>query len=611
MAATPIVLIIDKVRTNNGSTVIFDNIIPPTTSTGEVLIYNGVNFISDASFAQTSYVNAQINNLIGGASSTHDTLAKIESQMTGGAGSLVSVTSALITKAPLPAIPTPTGEVLTWDGGTFQNDNSFAQISYVDGQVLSLIDSATTYDTIGKLEGAVQQNESDLAAAQTDITTLQADVLTKAPLPAAPTPAGEVLTFVGGAFQNDATFATQSFVSTEINTLRNDILGGASSAYDTLLEIQTELQDNDADIASLLTTMATKAPIPTPDTGATEVLAWRFGTWVNDPSFAQQTWVDAKLLLLIGGASTSFDTLGKIETAVLVNTSDISTNSADIATAQADILTKAPLPTGTAGVLTWDGSVFLNDTTYAQTTYVDTSVSNLVGGATTNSDTLGKIEALVTGNTTDIATNTADISALSSSVGSLQSDLSLKAPIPPASAFNEFLQWDVTANGGAGGFINTIMSGGGGGGGTSASGVIQVASNTSTGSQALSLDGYSTKSFCTMVMKGNLSHVLFMTSGSAQANGEARMYIHWRSRNTTSDPWGAYSDTQKILIRIYESYTMSEARDSSIALHSPNLPVGAEVEYRVYFKIIYGTCYYPESSNVDLKTNMTLMEVAA
>lgn len=611
MAAKPIVLEIDKIRTANGTTVIFDNIIPPNTNAGEVLIYNGTNFITDASFAKTSYVNTQVANLVGGASSSYDTLAKIESQITSGSGSLVSVTSALITKAPLPAIPTPTGEVLTWDGGTFQNDSSFAQTTYIDAEVLSLIDNAVTYDTIGKLESAVQQNESDISSAQSNITTLQNDMLTKAPLPAAQTPAGEVLTFVGGAFQNDPSFATQSFVSSEITTLRNDILGGAGPAYDTLLEIQTELQDNDSDIASLLTTMATKAPIPNPDTGATEVLAWRFGTWVNDPSFAQQTWVDTKILALIGGAGTSFDTLGKIENAVLANTSDIANNDSDIAAAQTDILTKAPLPTGTAGVLTWDGSVFVNDTTYAQTTYVDTSVSNLVGGATTNSDTLGKIEALVAGNTTDIATNIADISALSSSVGSIQSDLSLKAPIPPASAFNEFLQWDVTANSGAGGFINTIVSGGGGGGGTSASGVIQVSSNTSTGSQVLSVSGYSNKSFCTMTMKGNFSHVLFLTSGSAQANGESRMSIHWRSRNSSSDPWGPYADTNKILIRIYESYTMSESRDSSIALHSPNLPVGAEIEYRVHFQIVYGLCYYPEDAGIDLKTNMTLLEIAA
>ena len=607
MAAKPLVLEIDKIRTAAGNTVIFDNIIPPTTNTGEVLIYNGNNFISDASFAQTSYVNTQISNLVGGASSTHDTLAKIETQMTSGTGSLVSVTSALITKAPLPAIPTPTGEVLTWDGGTFQNDDSFAQLSYVDAEVLSLIDNATTYDTIGKLEGAVQQNESDISVAQADITTLQTDMLMKAPLPAAPTPAGEVLTFVGGAFQNDATFATQSFVSTEINTLRNDILGGASSAYDTLLEIQTELQDNDADIASLLTTMATKAPIPNPDTGATEVLAWRFGTWVNDPSFAQQTWVDAKLLLLIGGASTSFDTLGKIETGVLANTADISTNTNDIAIAQADILTKAPLPTGTTGVLTWDGSVFVNDTTYAQTTYVDTSVSNLVGGATTSFDTLGKIEALVAGNTTDIATNTADISSLLGTVSTVQTNLALKAPIPPNSSVNEFLQWDATANSGSGGFINTVVSGGGGG---SSMGILQVVNNTESGTEALGISGYSSKSYAVMRLKSTNSKVLFMTSGSAQANGEARLSIHWRYRDNPTDPWSSYADTNKIMVRIYEDYTMSEARDSSISVHEPMRPVGAEVEYRVYFDVVFGTLYYPEGSTVDIKTNMTLMEIA-
>ena len=613
MAAKPIVLEIDKIRTAAGSTVIFDNIIPPTTLAGEVLIYNGTNFVTDASFSKTSYVNTQITNIIGGASSTHDTLGKIETQMTSGTGSLVSVTSALITKAPLPAIPTPAGSALTWDGGTFQNDASFAEVTYVDAQVLSLIDSATTYDTIGKLEGAIQINESDISTAQTDITTLQADMLTKAPMPATPTSAGEVLTFVAGAFQNDSSFATQSFVSTEINTLKNDILGGASGAYDTLIEIQNELIGNDSDIASLLTTMATKAPIPTPDTGPAEVLAWRFGTWVNDPSFAQQTWVDTKLLALIGGASTSFDTLGKIETAVLANTADITTNDADIATVQSDILTKAPLPTGTTGVITWDGTAFQNDISYSKTSYVDSEVTKLIGGASANYDTLGKVETLVAANAASISGNQSDISSVQSDIANIQSSISLKAPLPPASAFNEFLQWDVTANGGSGGFINTIVSGGGGGGGggTSASGVIQVSSNTETGSQALGVDGYSTKSFCTMVMKGNLSHVLFLTSGSAQANGEAQMYVHWRSRNTTSDPWGGYTDSGKILVRIYESYSMSEARDSSIAVHSPNLPVGAEVEYRVYFDIIYGTCYYPEDASVTLKTNMTLLEIAA
>ncbi len=610
MAAKPIVLEIDKVRTANGTTVIFDNIIPPTTITGEVLIYNGTTFIQDASFAKTAFVNTQITNLVGGASSTHDTLGKIEAEMTSGTGSLVSVTSALITKAPLPQIPTPAGETLTWDGGTFQNDASFAQITYVDSQVLSLIDSATTYDTIGKLESAVQVNESDISTAKTDITTLQSDMLTKAPMPAAPTPAGEVLTFVAGAFQNDSSFATQSFVSTEINTLKNDILGGASGAYDTLMEIQNELIGNDSDIASLLTTMATKAPIPTPDTGPTEVLAWRFGTWVNDPSFAQQTWVDTKLLALIGTASTSFDTLGKIETAVLANTADITSNDTDIATAQADILTKAPLPTGTTGVITWDGTAFQNDTSYAQVSYVDSEISDLIGGASTNFETLGKIETQVTANAASISDNVSDISSAQSDIATLQTSLSLKAPKPAVSAFNEYLQWDATANSGQGGFINSVPAGSGGGGGSStATGIVQVVNNTSSGSEVLSISGYSSKSFASVVLSTHSSKVLFMTSGSAQANGESRMTIHWRYRDTASDPWSSYQDTGKILLRIYESYSMSEARDSSISVHDPMRPLGAEIEYRAYFDVIFGTLYYPEGGDVDIKTNMTLMEI--
>lgn len=43
-----------------------------------------------------------------------------------------------------------------------------------------------------------------------------------------------------------------------IQTAKDDILGGAGAAYDTLAELQAELQGNDADITALLTTVGTK-----------------------------------------------------------------------------------------------------------------------------------------------------------------------------------------------------------------------------------------------------------------------------------------------------------------------------------------------------------------
>lgn len=65
----------------------------------------------------------------------------------------------------------------------------------------------------------------------------------------------------GGASINDLAASSEStFSSTKINQLISDaiagILGGAASAYDTLLEIQNELQGDDTAISSLLTAVS-------------------------------------------------------------------------------------------------------------------------------------------------------------------------------------------------------------------------------------------------------------------------------------------------------------------------------------------------------------------
>lgn len=43
--------------------------------------------------------------------------------------------------------------------------------------------------------------------------------------------------------------------------LINSILGGAGTAYDTLLELQNEIQENDGDISGILTTLSSKADL--------------------------------------------------------------------------------------------------------------------------------------------------------------------------------------------------------------------------------------------------------------------------------------------------------------------------------------------------------------
>ena len=65
-----------------------------------------------------------------------------------------------------------------------------------------------------------------------------------------------------GALINDAVTGTATTwsstkINTEITTAIDNLLNGAGAAYDTLMEIQTELQNNDTDIAAILTAQAT------------------------------------------------------------------------------------------------------------------------------------------------------------------------------------------------------------------------------------------------------------------------------------------------------------------------------------------------------------------
>ena len=53
--------------------------------------------------------------------------------------------------------------------------------------------------------------------------------------------------------------ATQLYCDGKVTALKNDLLGGASSAYDTLKEIQTALEGDDNVISGLLSTVSGKA----------------------------------------------------------------------------------------------------------------------------------------------------------------------------------------------------------------------------------------------------------------------------------------------------------------------------------------------------------------
>jgi len=82
----------------------------------------------------------------------------------------------------------------------------------------------TTYSLTGSLSNLSTTTKSNLVAA-----------------------INEVVTQIGTVQSN-----LSSDLTNRLATLKNDILGGASAAYDTLKEIQTFLEQNDSQVAALL-----------------------------------------------------------------------------------------------------------------------------------------------------------------------------------------------------------------------------------------------------------------------------------------------------------------------------------------------------------------------
>ena len=63
-------------------------------------------------------------------------------------------------------------------------------------------------------------------------------------------------------------------IASDIQQAKNDLLGGAGAAYDTLQELATELQDNDNAISTLTSNIGTKANKPSSPTGTGKALGW-------------------------------------------------------------------------------------------------------------------------------------------------------------------------------------------------------------------------------------------------------------------------------------------------------------------------------------------------
>lgn len=57
-------------------------------------------------------------------------------------------------------------------------------------------------------------------------------------------------------------------------SMKDQLIAGATEAFDTLKEIEDYINNNSGDVTSLLSDMATKAPKPSTPCGDTDVITW-------------------------------------------------------------------------------------------------------------------------------------------------------------------------------------------------------------------------------------------------------------------------------------------------------------------------------------------------
>jgi len=511
--------------------------------------------------------------------------------------------------------------------------------SNLDSAVSTLKGTVTsTYDTLGKLETAVTSNDSDITTLQTNVSTNSTDISTLQ---------GTVSTNSTDIGNIQADYATQNYVTTEVNTLRSDILGGASTAYDTLQEIEAYLGNNDTDITNIVNTMATKAPLPASATTAGQVLTWTGTAFFNDSQ--PITDLNADIATNANDIATLQTNQSALTTTVNTNTANISTNTNDIATLQTDLATAqndittnaTDIASNDTDIATLQTDVATNTTTIAshgtRLTTAESNISTLQTDVSTNtagiavnvSDISSLQSDLATANTTiagiqsDVSDNTADISTLVSDVSTLQTSVNTnttdittltgvvnnKAAKPPAqTTTGTYLYHD-----GTNWLYGTPAGGGGGGAVAAVSGyAVQFVQNAVTGGEAISASGYSSKGGHTITTQHANSKVYFQVNGEYTINGTFTVQVHWRYRDTSVAAWSAWADTG-LYSRLLQNDSwgvLKAYKDGPVGIHSPNRPAGAEVEYRVYFDIESGTAYYLDTGGGSSTTNTILIEIA-
>jgi hypothetical protein len=187
--------------------------------------------------ADITFLNSRIttlkNEILGGASSAYDTLLEIQNILQDNA-----ITDELLTlinqKANQTSLNTTNTNVSTLSDNIINLQDLKADITFVNNSISTLKTELSNNIT------SLQNGKADITFVNNTTTTLKNELTT------------DIINL-------QAVKADISFVNNKITTLKSEILGGASSAYDTLLEIQQFLQNDASHIQALINLVSQKA----------------------------------------------------------------------------------------------------------------------------------------------------------------------------------------------------------------------------------------------------------------------------------------------------------------------------------------------------------------
>lgn len=343
--------------------------------------------------ADTNYVDTKINDVVGAAPSTLDTLQEIASAIAEDANFSVTIINQIATKSSKTYVD---GEVASLQSQI--NDRPLT--SYVNQQLD--LKGDTTYINA---QLALKSNAADVTTAlaakanASDLSSLTTVVSSKADTSYVNSKIVEAKSYADSAVSSATTgLATQVYVDNKTQMVKDDILGGASTAYDTLLELQTALLDNGDAVAALTNQIATKSSITYVDNAVANLQA-NLQTDINTK--ASITYVDSQIAAIPPPVSlTGYATESYVNTAIQnVNGADL-TNYATksyVDTAITDLsgnyASQSYVDTAIAAIPVPDLS------SYATSSSVTTAVANvkseILGGATAAFDTLSELNALI------------------------------------------------------------------------------------------------------------------------------------------------------------------------------------------------------------------------